>query len=155
MTRDEALVRARAWGDAWERDGICKWLAYDRETGDLVGRGGASLLPDGHAKREIGALVAKWDGYEVGWALRSKYWGRGYATEIGRAGLELAFSFTDLVSAFTERHNARSRSVMERLGMKYSGEIAAEGFVEGRDGIYPDAPFAVYAIKRDSMVGSS
>jgi [ribosomal protein S5]-alanine N-acetyltransferase len=37
-------------------------------------------------------------------------WGRGYATEIGRAGLGLAFD--DLgageVVAFTERHNRRS-----------------------------------------------
>ncbi len=148
LTRDEALARARAWGEAWESDGICKWLAYERGSGELVGRGGSSLLPDGHAKRAISALIPAWDGYEIGWALRSPFWGRGYATEIGRAGLELAFSMTDVVVAFTERHNIRSRAVMERLGMSGVGEITAEGLVEGRAGVHGDAPFAVYAIER-------
>ena len=59
--------------------------------------------------------------------LRLEPVGRGYATEIGQAGL--AFAAEDLgpgeVVAFTERHNRRSRAVMERLGMGFVDELAA------------------------------
>jgi RimJ/RimL family protein N-acetyltransferase len=48
--------------------------------------------------------------------------------------------------AFTERHNRRSRAVMERLGMGYVGELTAPGLVEGRAGVHDGAPFALYAI---------
>jgi RimJ/RimL family protein N-acetyltransferase len=82
--------------------------------------------------------------------------GRGYATEIGRAGLQ--FGFEDLgaeeVVAFTERHNRRSRAVMERLGMRYVGEFTGRGLVEGRDGVYDGAPFTLYTIGRVDVCGS-
>jgi hypothetical protein len=35
---------------------------------------------------------------------------------------------------------------MERLGMRYRGEIRHRGLVEGRPGVHGDAPFAWYAL---------
>jgi RimJ/RimL family protein N-acetyltransferase len=56
---------------------------------------------------------------EVGWRLAREHWGRGYATE-GALGA-LAFGFDALaleeIVSFTTHGNARSRRVMERLGM--------------------------------------
>jgi RimJ/RimL family protein N-acetyltransferase len=49
------------------------------------------------------------------------------------------------VVAFTERHNRRSRAVMERLGMRLVGQILAPGLVEGQAGVHDDAPFALYS----------
>jgi RimJ/RimL family protein N-acetyltransferase len=76
---------------------------------------------------------------EVGWTVRSDLWGRGYATEIGRAGL--AFAFAELgateVVAFTEPHNRRSRAVMERLGMRHVHDI-----------IWRGEPFVLYMLGR-------
>jgi RimJ/RimL family protein N-acetyltransferase len=76
--------------------------------------------------------------------------GRGYATEIGRAGL--AYAFDDLgaeqVVAFTERDNRRSRAVMERLGMRYVGEILGRGRVGSLEGVHDGAPFALYVKQR-------
>ena len=43
---------------AWRDEGVDKWMAYDRGTGELVGRGGASI-----------AEVEGRDQLEVGWAL--------------------------------------------------------------------------------------
>ena len=114
----------------WEADGTHKWMAYDRADGSLIGRGGVSLAPVDGTER-----------YEVGWTVRGGLWGRGYATEIGAAGL--SFAFDDLgaaeVVAFTERVNRRSRAVMERLGMQYAEDITHRG-----------APFVLYATDRDS-----
>jgi RimJ/RimL family protein N-acetyltransferase len=94
-------------GAAWQTDGVHKWMAYDRVTGDLVGRGGLSWVHLDGARR-----------LEIGWALRRRYWGQGYATKIGRAGLAVAFDELAVaeVISYTEARNARSRAVMERLG---------------------------------------
>lgn len=56
---------------------------------------------------------------EVGWGLARSFWGRGFATEAGQAALQYGFAELrlDEVVAFTAVANARSRKVMERLGM--------------------------------------
>lgn len=77
-------------------------------------------------------------------------WGSGYATEIGRAGLDYAFSVLGVeeVVSFTEVHNARSRAVMERLGMRYVGQILRPGLIAGSADVHEAAPFALYQITR-------
>src|SRR5690606_36640063 len=106
----EARGRATSAARAWESTGVDKWMAYERTTGELIGRGGLSWS-------EVDGRV----GLEVGWTVRGDRWGCGYGTEIGRAAL--AFAFDELgaadVVACTERHNRRSRAVMERLGMRF------------------------------------
>jgi len=59
---------------------------------------------------------------EIGWRLARPYWGRGYATEAARAALEFGFDVLQLkeIVAFTASINARSRRVMERIGMSYA-----------------------------------
>jgi RimJ/RimL family protein N-acetyltransferase len=114
--------RARDYAVAFEHDwhtsGIGKWMAYDRVTGALVGRGGPSRIAVDGAVR-----------VEVGWVLRDAFRGHGYATEIGREALAFAFDEygADEVVAFTEPHNERSRAVMVRLGMTYSRDILHDG----------------------------
>jgi RimJ/RimL family protein N-acetyltransferase len=147
----EAFARRCARG--WAADGAAKWMAYERESGALAGRGGLSRLPSGSVSSQIEALAGPaWAAQrlELGWAVVAACRGRGLATEIGRAGLDFAFGPLGArsVIAFTERHNAASRNVMERLGMRPAGEVRARGLVEGRDGEHDHAPFAVYAIER-------
>jgi RimJ/RimL family protein N-acetyltransferase len=165
LSTEAALERAAEVQAAWDRDGVNKWMAYERTGGEpvgrevggepvgggrLAGRGGLSRMgADSGTTEQIAALVgADWavDRLELGWALVESARGRGYATEIGAAGLEFAFGAlgAQAVIAFTERHNIASRAVMERLGMAFAGEITAQGLVEGVDGVRPDAPFAVY-----------
>ena len=61
---------------------------------------------------------------EVGWRLHKECWGRGYATEAGKVSLAYAFSqlALDEVVSFTTKSNAKSRQVMERLGMSNTGK---------------------------------
>jgi RimJ/RimL family protein N-acetyltransferase len=141
-SRETAARRAAEWGMAWETVGVHKWMAYERTSGKLVGRGGLSRwVVDGEP------------GLEIGWALFEEHWGKGYATEIGRAGLEFAFTTLDAdrVLAFTERHNQRSIAVMRRIGMTFVREFLSEGFIEGREGFHDDAPFVLYAIERREL----
>jgi [ribosomal protein S5]-alanine N-acetyltransferase len=129
-TRDEVEREAARIAEGWRVDGVHKWMAYHRETGACVGRGGLSRKNvDGRERLEIG------------WVLHRRFWGQGYATEIGRAGLAIAFGElgADEVVSFTEVHNHRSRAVMERLGFGYRRDIVVGG-----------EPFALYVLGRAS-----
>jgi RimJ/RimL family protein N-acetyltransferase len=141
---EQALRFAAAMGRSWRERGFGKWLAYENSTGALVGRGGLSM-----------AVVEGEERVEVGWALRQATWGRGYATELGRAGLALAFFIlgVELVVSFTEVHNARSRAVMERLGMRYARQILRPGLIAGSSEVHEAAPFALYRITRTAHPG--
>jgi RimJ/RimL family protein N-acetyltransferase len=57
---------------------------------------------------------------EVGWRLAFEQWGKGLATEAARGALRVGFEQLRLseIVAFTAVLNARSRRVMERLGMQ-------------------------------------
>ena len=138
MSRGQALRFAERMEGSWRR-GVGKWLAYEESSGALLGRGGPSWT-----------AVEGAECVEIGWALRQEVWGRGYATEIGRAGFDQAFSVPGVeeVVAFTEVHNARSRAVMERLGMRYVSQILRPGLIAGSSEIQEDAPFALYRITR-------
>ena len=138
-SREEAQQRAEFMEHSWRVVGVHKWMAYDQSTGELIGRGGLSrtpmdddwaqlytFLPEEPWVKELlegsePSVHANW--LEVGWALRREFWGKGYASEIGRAALE--FAFDDLgvqaVVSCTGRDNHRSRAVMERIGMPYAG----------------------------------
>lgn len=119
----------------WAADGVGKWMARDRSDGSLVGRGGFTRIDlDGETVLELG------------WAVRDARTGRGYATELGRAAIAWAAEHQpDLpIVAFTEVHNAASRAVMERLGMRSTSIIRRHGLVEGHAGVHPNAPFALY-----------
>jgi 3-dehydroquinate dehydratase / shikimate dehydrogenase len=58
---------------------------------------------------------------EVGWRLAAGHWGNGYAPEAAMAALEFGFNTLarDEIVAFTSVANAKSRRVMEKIGMTY------------------------------------
>ena len=70
---------------------------------------------------------------EIGWRLARAYWGRGLASEAARAALAFGFDELELdeIVSLTAVSNARSRRVMERLGMRHD---SAEDFT------HPDLP---------------
>jgi RimJ/RimL family protein N-acetyltransferase len=173
-TLEAAARSAERMAESWRLQGVHKWVAYERLGGDVVGRGGLSrtpvdedwgqlyaFLPDEpwvrapHESAQPMVAHAHW--VELGWALRGAFWGKGYAAEIGRAGLAFAFDVLGVraVVSCTVRHNVRSRAVMERLGMTYAGEIRSRGLVEGREaeGEQDDAPYAVCVLLREQWPG--
>lgn len=71
-----------------------------------------------------GLLVPRFEAHftpcvEIGWRFARQFWGRGYATEAALALLDVAFNSLALeeVVSLTVPANARSRRIMERIGM--------------------------------------
>jgi len=70
---------------------------------------------------------------EIGYALASDCWGRGYAQEALRAVLDHAFGVLRLhrIEADVDPRNAGSRRLLERLGFKHEGLLRERWRVAG------------------------
>jgi RimJ/RimL family protein N-acetyltransferase len=63
---------------------------------------------------------------EIGWHLHPDYWGHGYASEAGAAGLAYAFAAgLPRVLAVTAPENHGSQRVCRGLGMRHLGRTDA------------------------------
>jgi ribosomal-protein-alanine N-acetyltransferase len=72
--------------------------------------------------------VARRSEVEIGWAVVSRMWGRGLATELGRHALVSASGAGfERVVAFTRPDNQASRRVMEKLGLRYECDFTHAG----------------------------
>jgi RimJ/RimL family protein N-acetyltransferase len=76
---------------------------------------------------------------EVGWSIHPDRWGEGFAPEAARASVAWGFEVSDLeeIVSFAVLDNARSRRVMEKIGMKRVRAIERAGL-----------PHVVYAVHR-------
>ncbi len=99
----------------WEEEGLSHWAAEDPESGRLIGRIGLLRHRDWTPGGEP---------VEVGWVLDRAFWGRGLATEGGRAAIEAWRTELpgerELISITTPA-NTSSLAVMRRLGLTYRG----------------------------------
>jgi len=89
------------------------WAAETSDEGTFVGW--AHLRPD---RIDPGPQ-------ELGYRLRREAWGRGYATELGRALVDYGFERigAGTITARALSANAGSRRVMEKCGLRYEGDF--------------------------------
>ena len=118
----KALDRYECWKHMafmvghWHLLGFGPWAIEENATGSFVGRVGF-LNPEG------------WPGFELGWTLSRKFWGRGYASEAARRALQYAFEELDKdhVISLIDPLNTNSIRVAERLGEKVEGKTELLG----------------------------
>ena len=98
----------------WRARGFGLWAVEERAGGAFVGFAGLAVP---------WFLPAVLPAVEVGWRLARGAWGRGYATEAGRAALGHAFGDLELaeVIATIFPDNLQSVRVAEKLGMAFTG----------------------------------
>jgi RimJ/RimL family protein N-acetyltransferase len=110
----EKLIAIRAkyasWGEAYGA-----FALIERATGELVGTGLLKPLPD--------ANEASTEDIEIGWHLARRCWGRGFATEAGRALAVHGFArlAIDTLNIVIHPGNERSVAVARRLGAVFKG----------------------------------
>ena len=122
---ERALARTRLLGFGR------RWIVL-KETGTGIGFTEMQLLGEGY---DISA-----EDVELGWVLTPLEWGKGYATEAGRAVRDEAFERLGLDSVIALHHpgNPASGRVMEKLGMAFE-----------RDGVDPHGPYRLYRLSRE------
>ena len=116
FSRGDAWRNMAMYVGHWQLRGFGMWAVEERDTHRFVGRVGLHQ-PDG------------WPGLEVGWMLDRATWGRGYATEAGRASLQYAWNAlgADHVVSLIMPENAASIRVAERLGEAVEGTFVLDG----------------------------
>lgn len=118
------VERARLWLSrqlaARDAHGFGKWAVVEKESGRLVGSCGFDPPSESMPEVEFGYLFAR------------ECWGRGYATEAGRASMRFAFGELKLkrVVARVVPEHTPSRRVLEKLGFEFEGLRVFEGTEE-------------------------
>lgn len=98
--------------DHWGRYGFGVWALRDHE-GRFAGRAGLRHL-------DVGGI----DEVELLYSFTSDFWGRGMATEIAQALLDIGFGkfgMPDIIAYTLVEHHA-SRHVMEKVGFQFECE---------------------------------
>jgi RimJ/RimL family protein N-acetyltransferase len=118
---DQTRAQVHRFEMEWRHEGFSHWAVEDLETAHLIGRVGLLRHHDWPLAESP---------VEVGWTLHPDWWGRGLATEGGRAAVQCWHEFLlderQLIS-ITTPGNARSRAVMERLGLTLRGSAYWHG----------------------------
>lgn len=122
LCADADVMRFVGDGRALERAEVAHWIdvcqekyakrgygtsaIFERSTGAFVGYCGVVRAPD----RDFDELT---------YVFHQKFWGKGYATEIGRAMLTHVFEISSLhsISATIDPDNEDSKKVAAKLGM--------------------------------------
>ncbi len=66
---------------------------------------------------------------EIEFKIGVSYWGKGYASELGKQIIKSSFADTDIkgIYGMAEPENTASRKVLEKIGMKYLGNQVFRG----------------------------
>lgn len=95
--------------------GIGRWAAIKKDDGEYVGS--FAIIP-----------IENTELIQLGYALLKKHWGKGYATELTKGGLNYYFRTTDAshIYAITETPNLASQKVLMKNGFVFESR-----YVEG------------------------
>lgn len=141
-SREEIAASVDRIREHFDREGFGLWAVEVPGEADFIGFVGLVRVPyQAHFTPAV----------EAAWRLARAHWGKGYATEAAAAAAAVEFGFArlnlDEVVAMTVPANARSRRVMEKLGMT---RAAADDFDHPRvpDG-HPLKRHLLYRLRRE------
>lgn len=114
MTGEETETALVSIINHWERNGFGRWAVECKKNGNLIGCSGLRSFEDTA---------------ELVYLIDEPYWGNGLATEIALACLNFGFKdrrFYKII-AFARPQNAASRKILEKIGMRFTGETTVFG----------------------------
>ena len=105
--------------------GIGRWAVILKETQEFIGWSGLRL----NTEFPMNGFT---NYYDVGYRLKKRFWGKGYATESGLAAIQYAFETMKLKTVYgiTEMGNKASHNTLLKIGLDY-----VENFYCDREGL--------------------
>lgn len=96
----------------WKELNVQYWPIFEKASGDFIGCCG------------VRPYESETDSYEIGFHLRKKFWGKGYASEAARAVINYCFAELNASKLFAGHHpqNNNSKKLLQRLGFQYIGD---------------------------------
>lgn len=101
--------------------GTGRWAVILKETNEFIGWSGIKFITDEINNHQ--------NFYEIGYRFIEKHWGKGYATEAGKAFIDHAFNEmkVEAVYAYADEGNDNSRKILEKLGLQFVNSFEHEG----------------------------
>jgi len=98
----------------YKERGFGRWAAIERYSGNFIGWSGLRL----NSEYSMNGFTKY---YDVGYRFMKRYWGKGYATESGKASVNYAFNVLKLpeLYATTEVGNLASHNALLKIGLEY------------------------------------
>ena len=113
-TLDESREMLKSVLNQYQERGIGRWAAIEKYSGNFIGWSGIRL----NTEYNMNGFTKY---YDVGYRFIKQYWGKGYATESGKASIDYAFNVLNLpeLYATTEIGNLASHNALLKIGLKY------------------------------------
>lgn len=110
FSEEDITARLNREIDNGAQHGVQYWPVFELASGELIGCCG--LRPHGEKA------------YEIGFHLRPRFWGKGYAQEAAREVIRYAFDTLGAQKLFAGHNpkNEASRKALGRLGFAYVGD---------------------------------
>lgn len=104
--------------------GIGRWAVILKETNEFLGWSGIKFITDEINNHQ--------NFYEIGYRFIEKHWGKGYASEAGKAFVDYAFNQmkVEILYAYADEGNVNSRKILEKLGLQYVNSFEYQGEME-------------------------
>ena len=98
----------------YKERGIGRWAVIEKSSGEFMGWSGIRL----NTEYNMNGFTRY---YDVGYRLIKRYWGKGFATESGKAAVNYAFNVLKLpeLYATTEIGNQASHNALLKIGLHY------------------------------------
>lgn len=124
LTKEEELACLKTWIAEADKSEYEKWVIETKDSHKVVGN------------IDVNTIVTKHNYCNVGYTIRYKYWGNGYASEALKAISDYLLNDRDyyLVECSCNEWNKQSSRVMQKAGFKKDGYIANRRL--NRDGTY-------------------
>jgi RimJ/RimL family protein N-acetyltransferase len=116
--RELAAELVERWVARWETNDVGPFVV--ELGGEVIGRTGLLVWDDRTWRTTSYADAGEHAESELGWAISSRFWGRGYATEAARAVREWAYAERGLerLISLIDPANVRSVRVAVKLGAR-------------------------------------
>lgn len=112
--KEEALKYIKDVQQQYTERGVGRWAIETKDTSEFVGWCGLRLYSDYTFNNHTNF-------YDIGYRLRPKFWGKGFATEASKECLNYAWNTLQLKTVYgiTEQHNEASHRVLLKIGLQY------------------------------------
>lgn len=113
-TKEESKKILESVLNQYQERGIGRWAVIEKSSGEFTGWSGLRL----NTEYNMNGFT---NYYDIGYRLIKRYWGKGYATETGKAAVDYAFNILKLpkLYATTEIGNQASHNALLKIGLTY------------------------------------
>lgn len=120
-TKTEAQNVINSVKQQYKERGIGRFTVIEKATGNFVGWSGLRL----NTEYNMNGFTTY---YDVGYRLIEDYWGKGYATESGKAAVNYAFDVLNLKHLYATTHidNQASHNALLKIGLHYLNDFYFE-----------------------------